>query len=179
MIIKRCPIAGMFEISAEPHSDDRGAFARVYCAREFAQAGIAFDPVQMNLSVNTGRHILRGLHFQRPPHAEAKMVRAMRGTIWDVAVDLRAGETFGQWHAVELDAERMNAVFLPEGVAHGFMTLTEESAVLYQMGRIYETGHASGIKWDDPDLAIAWPHRPAKMSPQDETWPLFRDTAPI
>lgn len=179
MIFNPCPISGMFEILAEPHRDARGAFARLHCESEFRAAGIAFDPVQMNLSVNTQLHTLRGLHFQRPPHGEAKMVRVMRGTIWDVAVDLRAGETFGQWHAVELDAERMNAVFLPEGVAHGFLTLTEESAVLYQMGRIHETGHACGVKWDDPDLAIAWPAQPALLSEQDQSWPALCDTAPM
>jgi dTDP-4-dehydrorhamnose 3,5-epimerase len=179
MIFKSCPIAGMFEILAEPHCDDRGSFARIYCKNELSQAGIEFEPVQMNLSVNKQRHTLRGLHFQRPPHAEAKLVRAMRGTVWDVAVDLRAGDSFGRWHAIELDAERMNGVFLPEGVAHGFMTLSEESTILYQMGRIYEAGQACGVKWDDPDLAITWPEQPLLMSQQDKNWPLLRDTVPI
>jgi dTDP-4-dehydrorhamnose 3,5-epimerase len=173
MIFSETPIPGVFEIGAQPHSDARGIFARLYCPEEFAHAGIAFTSTQVNLSTNLRRHTLRGLHFQSPPHAEAKLVRCIAGTVWDVAVDLRPGPGQGRWHAVELDAERMNAVFLPDGIAHGFLTLTDGAQVLYQMGRLHEPGHGRGIRWDDPDLAIAWPGDPEVISDADRAWPGF------
>ena len=165
------PLAGVVEIEAEPHLDDRGGFARLYCPNEFEAAGINFRPTQVNLSTNCGRHLLRGLHYQNEPHAEAKLVRCTMGRIWDVAVDL----TTGCWHAVELSAEKMNAVFLPEGVAHGFLTLTANAHVLYQMGRDHVPGQARGIRWDDPDLGIDWPASPEMMSDADREWPRWRD----
>lgn len=177
MIFRQTPLRGVVEVEAAPNHDDRGAFARLYCPAEFAEAGIAFAPSQVNLSTNTRALTLRGLHYQEPPYAEAKLVRAVAGRVWDVAVDLRPGPGRGRWHAVELDAGRMNAVFLPEGVAHGFLTLTEGAAVLYQMGRMFEPGHGRGIRWDDPDLAIAWPAAPAVISEADRSWPLWREVA--
>ena len=175
MNFRATPIPGVVEIEADPHKDERGAFVRLYCPEEFAQAGIDFTPTQVNLSTNARALTLRGLHYQVPPHAEAKLVRAVAGRVWDVAVDLRPGAGRGQWHAVELDAARMNAVFLPEGVAHGFLTLTEGAAVLYQMGRLFVPGHGRGIRWDDPDLAIAWPAAPCVISRADRAWPLWRE----
>lgn len=164
-------LPGVWHIEAEPHGDDRGLFARLYCPQEFAAAGIDFTPRQVNLSTNAERHTLRGLHFQKPPHAEAKLVRVVRGRCWDVAVDLRPGPTRGRWIAYELDAERMNALFLPEGIAHGFLTLSPDTHILYQMGRDYVSGHADGLRWDDPDLAIDWPAPPAVLSDKDRGWP--------
>ncbi len=171
MKFRETPLEGVVEIEAEPHLDDRGGFARLYCPNEFEAAGIRFEPTQVNLSTNDVRHVLRGLHYQNEPYAEAKLVRCIRGRVWDVAVDL----TTGLWHAVELDAERMNAVFLPEGVAHGFLTLTEKADVLYQMGRDHVPGQARGIRWDDPDLGIDWPASPELMSDTDRGWPFWRD----
>ncbi len=146
MRFKALPIQGVFEIEAEPHADMRGAFARLYCPAEFASAGIDFNPVQINLSTNPARGTLRGLHFQDPPFAEAKLVRAVRGRAFDVAVDLRTDSpTFKQWTSVVLDSHAMNAIFIPEGCAHGFLTLEDDTDLLYQMGRAYEPGHAPGI----------------------------------
>lgn len=171
MKIIETPLPGVLEIEANPHKDERGAFARLYCPETFADAGIDFSSTQVNLSRNTHKHTLRGLHFQYPPYAEAKLVRCIQGVVWDVAVDMRPGPTFGKWHAVQLEAETMNAVFLPEGVAHGFLTLTKAADVLYQMGRLYTPGQAQGILWDDPELGIDWPCDPKVMSDADANWP--------
>ena len=167
------PIPGVVEVTTTPHRDARGGFARLYCPDEFAAAGIVFAPTQVNLSTNPLRHTLRGLHFQHAPHAEAKLVLAVAGQVWDVAVDLRPGAGFGRWHGLLLDAAAMNAVFLPKGVAHGFLTLTDDAALLYQMSRNHVPGHANGLRWDDPALAIAWPAPPALLAEADRTWPLL------
>jgi dTDP-4-dehydrorhamnose 3,5-epimerase len=161
-------------IEVEPHEDVRGSFARLYCPKEFADAGIDFLPSQVNLSTNLKRHTLRGMHFQKPPFAEAKLVRVVRGRVWDVVIDLRSGPDQGRWIAEELTATRMNALFLPEGVAHGFLTLEPDTEVLYQMGRPYEPGHSDGVRWDDPSFGIDWPDAPEKVvSDQDKAWPDF------
>lgn len=164
------PLPGMVEIEAEPYRDDRGHFARAYCPQEFAEAGIAFEPRQVNIAGNTTLHTLRGLHFQKAPHAESKLIRAIEGVVWDVAVDLRPGPGFGRWHGVTLDAHRMNAVFLPEGVGHGFITLTENATLLYHMGADYVPGMADGLPWNDPAFGIVWPAQPAVMSERDASW---------
>jgi dTDP-4-dehydrorhamnose 3,5-epimerase len=169
------PIPGVVEIATTPHSDARGSFARLFCPDEFAAAGIVFTPNQINLSTNPRRHTLRGLHFQHPPFAEAKLVRAVVGQVWDVAVDLRPGPGFGRWHGMVLDAGAMNAVFLPEGVAHGFLTLCDGAQVLYQMGRAHVPGKATGVRWDDPALGIEWPAAPALIGDADLAWPLLAD----
>ncbi|TDX24126.1 dTDP-4-dehydrorhamnose 3,5-epimerase [Rhodovulum visakhapatnamense] len=164
-------LPGLYLVESPVHADARGSFARAWCRDTFRAAGIDFDPVQANLSTNTARHTLRGLHYQDPPYAEAKLVRCVAGRIWDVAVDLRPGPGYGRWQAVELSAERANALFLPEGLAHGFLTLTPGAVVLYHMGAAHVPGQARGIRWDDPDLAIAWPAPPEMMSEADRTWP--------
>ena len=164
-------LPGVVRVGTTPHGDARGLFARLYCPEEFAAAGIDFTPTQVNLSTNADRHTLRGMHFQKPPFAEAKLVRVVRGRAWDVVVDLRPGPTRGQWIADELSAERMNALFLPEGVAHGFLTLEPDTHILYQMGRNYVPGQADGVRWDDPALGIAWPAAPTVISDKDREWP--------
>ncbi|MEL6476492.1 MAG: dTDP-4-dehydrorhamnose 3,5-epimerase family protein [Pseudomonadota bacterium] len=170
MIFAETELPGVFRIASEPHGDDRGLFARLYCPQEFAAAGIDFNPTQINLSTNRRRGTLRGLHFQKPPDAEAKLVRVVRGLAWDVVVDLRPGPGFGRWIAEELSGSRLNALFLPEGVAHGFLTLQDDTDILYQMGRDYVPGQGDGLPWDDPDLAIDWPLPPMLMSPADAGW---------
>ena len=162
---------GVIRILAEPHADARGLFARLYCPEEFSAAGIDFAPSQVNLSTNSQRHTLRGMHFQKPPFCESKLVRVVQGRVWDVVIDLRPGPDQGRWIAEELTADHMNALFLPEGVAHGFLTLEPETHVLYQMGRAYVPGHADGLRWDDPAFGIDWPAPPAAMSDQDLGWP--------
>jgi dTDP-4-dehydrorhamnose 3,5-epimerase len=167
-------LPGVTIIEPEPHRDGRGFFARVYCPREFAEAGIPFSPTQVNLSRNTARNTLRGLHYQPAPFAEAKLVRVTRGRVFDVVVDLRAGTpTYRHWVSVELDAEDARAVFVPEGCAHGFLSLEPDTDVLYQMSRDHVPGHAAGLRWDDPALGIAWPAAPQVISPADAAWPLL------
>jgi dTDP-4-dehydrorhamnose 3,5-epimerase len=166
-------IAGVFVVEAEPHRDERGFFTRIFCAEEFAKAGIAFNAPQINLSGNAKRYTLRGLHYQDPPFAEAKFVRAVRGRAFDVVVDLRPGSaTENQWLSVELDSRRQNGVFVPEGCAHGFLTLEDDTDILYQMGRAYVDGHAKGVRWNDPAFAVVWPATPAVISERDAAYPL-------
>ena len=165
---------GVLRIEIDPQRDSRGFFARTFCPDEFARAKITFVAAQMNLSRNVARHTLRGLHYRRPPFAEAKVVRAVRGRLYDVVVDLRKeSPSFGKWTAVELDASGARALYIPEGCAHGFLTLEPDTDVLYLMGRPYAPGHDAGLRWNDPQLAIDWPARPLAISPQDETWPLI------
>ncbi len=173
MIFRPTPLPGLVEVEATPQRDSRGAFARAFCGTEFAAAGIDFHPVQTNLSTNPAALTLRGLHYQAPPFAEAKLVRAVAGRAFDVAVDLRPGPTRGLWHGVELSAERMNALFIPPGFAHGFLTLEPGTTLLYQMSPAHVPGHAAGLRWDDPALAIAWPGTPVVISEADQALPGF------
>jgi dTDP-4-dehydrorhamnose 3,5-epimerase len=167
-------IAGVILVEAEPKTDERGFFARLYCPDEFAAAKIGFKPVQVSLSPNQHMHTLRGMHFQNPPHAEAKLVHVTRGAAYDVVVDLRKDSaTFGRWAAFELNAETAHAVFVPQGCAHGFLTLAAETDVLYHIDRMLVAGKATGYRWDDPVLGIRWPAKPAVMSAADRAWPDF------
>lgn len=166
------PIAGVFVVEAEARRDERGAFARIFCAEEFAAAGIAFATPQINLSTNAKRHTLRGMHYQDPPFAEAKFVRAVKGRAFDVVVDLRReSATWRKWLAVELDSRVMNGIFVPEGCAHGFLTLEDDTDILYQMGRAHVDGHAKGVRWNDPAFGIAWPAVPAVIAARDAGYP--------
>lgn len=165
-------LAGVFELELEPMADERGFFARAFCGDELSKAGIAFTSTQINISRNTDRHTLRGMHFQPAPYAEAKLVRCVRGRIFDVIADIRPDSpTYRNWISVILDAARANAIFVPEGCAHGFLTLEPECDVLYQMGRPYVPGQARGFRYDDPGFAITWPAPPAIISPADLGWP--------
>jgi dTDP-4-dehydrorhamnose 3,5-epimerase len=171
MIFHSTPLPGLIEVEATPHVDDRGSFARTFCADEFNSNGFPFKPAQTSLSTNIAAFTLRGLHFQRPPFAETKLVRAVSGKAFDVAVDLRPGATFGQWHAVELCSERMNALFIPEGYAHGFMTTEPNTTLLYHISPAHVPGHSAGVRWDDPTLSISWPGAPAVISETDANLP--------
>lgn len=172
MKIIETEIRGVYDVLSEPHCDSRGFFARIYCPEEFAAAGIIFTSSQINLSRNDAAFTLRGMHWQAPPHAEAKLVRAMTGVIHDVVVDLRQeSPTYLHWLARRLSAEAANALFIPEGCAHGFMTLEPNVDVLYQMNRTYAGGFARGIRWDDPSIGIEWPAEPQVVSDADQNWP--------
>lgn len=172
MIFTETAIAGVVIVEAQPHRDDRGAFARLHCPEEFAKAGWAFEPVQTSLSQNRCAGTLRGMHYQAAPNAETKLVRATRGRAFDVVVDLREGSpTHRRWAAVELDAARANAVLIPEGIAHGFMTLEDDTDILYQIAPAYRPGHDSGVRWDDPAFGVDWPRSPAVISPRDAAYP--------
>ena len=177
MRLTRTPIDGVVLVEPERNCDARGLFARLYCPQEFAAAGLdSFESTQINLSPNAARHTLRGMHYQKPPFAEAKLVRAVRGKVWDVVIDVRRGSpTYLQWTAAELDAVTLRALFVPEGCAHGFLTLEPDTDILYQMGRLHSPGHESGLRWNDPALDIAWPASPAVITPRDTEWPLIAD----
>lgn len=165
-------IAGVFHIEAEARHDERGFFARIYCPEEFSAAGIDFQSTQINLSRNMARFTLRGMHWQDAPFAESKLVRVTSGTAHDVVVDLRLDSpTFRRWIARRLDAKRANALFIPEGCAHGFLTLEPQTDVLYQMSRPFVPGHTLGLRWDDPGIGIVWPVEPALIGAVDLAWP--------
>jgi dTDP-4-dehydrorhamnose 3,5-epimerase len=165
---------GAFVIELEQQTDDRGFFARSFCEREFAQHGPAFRALQQSISYNHHKGTLRGLHYQRPPHPEAKIVRCTRGAIFDVIVDLRAGSpTRGRWLGVELTAQNRRSLYIPAGFAHGFQTLYDESEVLYLMDAFYEASASAGVRYDDARLGIAWPLPPSRISDRDRALPGF------
>jgi dTDP-4-dehydrorhamnose 3,5-epimerase len=168
-------IAGVVVVEADRHEDARGAFARLHCPEACAVAGYPFVPVQTSLSRNPRAGTLRGMHHQPAPHAETKLVRAVRGRIFDVAVDLRPeSPTHRRWTAVELSADNLRAVLIPEGVAHGFLTLEPDSDVLYQISPAFRPGHEAGVRWDDPAFAIDWPAAPQVISERDAAYPDYR-----
>lgn len=165
-------LAGVVRVDADPHADARGLFARLHCPGEFSAAGVAFAPSQTSVSRNPRIHTLRGLHYQPAPHGETKLVRVTRGRIFDVAVDLRpASPTYRRWTAAELSADNLAALFIPEGVAHGFLTLEADTDVLYQIAPKFSPGHEAGVRWDDPAFGIDWPAPPAMISDRDATYP--------
>jgi dTDP-4-dehydrorhamnose 3,5-epimerase len=175
VIFAETTLPGAWLVDLELIEDERGGFARSYCEREFAARGLATRFPQCNLSYNRRAGTLRGLHYQVPPHAEVKLVRCTAGAIADVIVDLRsASPTRFKWIAVELDARSRRALYVPEGFAHGFITLEDETEVCYQMGAFHEPAAARGIRWDDPLLAIGWPRQPAVISPRDASHPDVR-----
>lgn len=167
-------IPGVLQIELEPQADERGSFARTYCESTFRAHGLEPVGIQCNISVNAKRGTLRGLHYQAPPAEEAKLVRCVRGRLFDVAVDLRPDSpTFRSWLGLELDAERGEALYIPRGCAHGFLTLADETAVYYHMGTEYTPDLARGVRWNDPAFAIAWPFAPLHVSGRDAAFPDF------
>lgn len=174
MIFTETKLKGAFIIDVEPHEDERGFFARSWCEEEFKQHGLNPRLVQCNVSYNKKRGTLRGMHYQVAPFAEAKVVRCTMGSIYDVIIDLRFDSlTFKQWVSVELTAENHSALYVPEGFAHGFQTLTDKAEVLYQMTEFYHLEYAHGVRWDDPAFGIKWPSRPSIISRQDNEYKDF------
>ncbi len=170
------PLPGAWVIEPELLGDERGWFARTFDAQEFAAHGCSPDTVQCNASFNAARDTVRGMHYQADPHGESKLVRCVRGRIFDVAVDLRPDSpTFCRWHGVELGEESARAFYIPAGLAHGFQTLEEGCEVLYQMGNPYVPEAARGVRWDDPAFAIAWPEPGGRriISERDRSYPDF------
>ena len=175
MDFQRTAVDGVFRVAAQPQRDERGAFARLHCPEEFAAAGIAFAPVQTSLSCNPHTGTLRGMHYQTAPHAETKLVRCVRGRVFDVAVDLRpASPSYRRWVGLELSADNLLALYIPEGVAHGFLTLEADTDVLYQISPAYAPGHEAGVRWDDPAFGVVWPEPPQLISPRDASYPDHR-----
>ncbi|CAN5711176.1 dTDP-4-dehydrorhamnose 3,5-epimerase [soil metagenome] len=165
-------LADAFLIVPERRHDARGYFARTFCAAEFAAAGLESRFVQANASGNPRAGTLRGLHYQIAPHAEVKLVRCTRGAIFDVIVDLRpASPSYRRWQGFELDAEGGRMLYVPEGFAHGYQTLRDDTEVAYQVSRAYAPGAEAGIRHDDPSLAISWPLAVSVLSEKDATWP--------
>jgi dTDP-4-dehydrorhamnose 3,5-epimerase len=167
-------VPGALLVEIEAHADARGAFARTFCAREFSERGLASTMVQTSLSLNARRGTLRGLHWQAAPHVEAKLVRCVRGRVYDVLVDVRReSHAFRQHVAVELSADERNAVYVPEGVAHGFLTLEDDCEVHYAMSAYYASEAARGARYDDPAFGIVWPGPVEAISGRDLDWPAF------
>jgi dTDP-4-dehydrorhamnose 3,5-epimerase len=167
-------LEGAWLIDQEPARDERGAFARTFCVREFAAHGLETNFVQHSMSTSTRRHTLRGMHFQREPHAEVKLVSCVRGAIYDVIVDLRPqSPTRLKWQGFELTEANRTQLYIPKGFAHGFLTLEPDTVVSYLISEFYAPEAASGVRFDDPLLAIDWPAQPAVVSEKDRNWPLL------
>jgi dTDP-4-dehydrorhamnose 3,5-epimerase len=174
MIFTETPLTGAYRIDPEPRRDPRGFFARTWCAQEFAAHGLSPAFVQANLSYSAAKGTLRGIHYQVPPHAENKLLRCTRGTIYDVIVDLRpASPTYRQWLGVELSARNHRMLFVPEGFGHGFLTLTAHAEVTYQVSEFYHPEAERGLRYDDPALGIRWPAAVTVVSDKDRSWPDF------
>jgi dTDP-4-dehydrorhamnose 3,5-epimerase len=166
------PLAGAWVIELQSHRDVRGAFARTFCEEEFAANGLPVRFPQCNLSSNTVAGTMRGMHFNRSPFGESKLVRCVRGAVFDVILDLRPDSpTRLQWFGAELSADNGRALFVPADFAHGFLTLADGSDVYYHMGALYRADAARGIRWDDPSLRIEWPRDVEAISDRDATYP--------
>ncbi len=165
---------GAYVIDLERRGDDRGFFARTFCAEEFSQHGLATTFVQANTSLSAEAGTLRGLHFQRAPAEEAKLMRCVAGAMWDVIVDIREGSpTYLQSFGVELSAENGRQMYVPKGFAHGFQTLQPNTMAAYMVDEYYTPGVEEGFRFDDPALGIDWPHAITTISEKDQTWPLI------
>lgn len=168
------PLAGAFLIECDRHADARGFFARLWCRREFEAHGLATDFPQENLSVNDKAGTLRGLHYQRAPHAETKVIRCTRGALYDVMVDLRPDSpTYLRWHAVALNAEDYRALYIPQGLAHGFQTMSDRTEAQYMVSTYYAPQAEGGLRYDDPALNIRWPLPVSVISDKDRNWPMI------
>jgi dTDP-4-dehydrorhamnose 3,5-epimerase len=174
VILTETRLKGAFLIEPERRQDERGFFARTWCRQEFAAIGLEPQWVQCNISFSERRGTLRGMHYQAAPFAEAKLVRCTMGAIYDVIIDLRHDSpTFRQWLAVELTADNRLMLFIPEGLAHGFQTLTHGTEVFYQMSQVYAPDHAHGVRWDDPAFEVSWPAAQRVISERDRSFADF------
>lgn len=178
MTFEQTPLPGLFLVEPEKHRDSRGFFARSYCREEFLERGLNPEVAQCNISYSALRGTLRGMHYQEAPHREAKLVRCTSGAIFDVVIDLRKDSpTLFRHFAARLDAGSHRMLFVPEGFAHGFITLEDRSEVFYQMSEFHRPEAARGIRWDDPAFRIAWPIQPVVLSERDRSYPDYRPAA--
>jgi dTDP-4-dehydrorhamnose 3,5-epimerase len=172
MLFEEQFIPGLYVIEIEPRADERGFFARTWCADELAGAGLVGSVAQCSVSYNTRKGTLRGMHYQADPYAETKIVRCTAGAVYDVAVDLRPeSPTFHKWFGIELQAGRHNMLYIPAGLAHGFQTLTDDAEVYYQISVPYQPDAGRGVRWDDPAFGIVWPLVNPILSERDATYP--------
>jgi dTDP-4-dehydrorhamnose 3,5-epimerase len=179
MRFEETKLCGAWLIEPAPARDDRGFFARTFCAQEFADRGLATHFVQHSTSYSARRGTLRGMHFQRAPHAEVKVVTCLKGAVWDVIIDLRPGSpSYRTWQGFELTAENRRRLYVPEGFAHGFQSLRDASEVAYLISTFYAPEAAWGVRYDDPTFGIEWPLPFAAISEKDKTWPDFADPLP-
>lgn len=174
MRIRETELGGLFVLDLDQRSDERGYFARTFCAQEFATEGLPTHFVQCSVSVNHRKGTLRGMHFQRAPSPEGKLVTCTRGRIYDVVVDIRRDSpSFRKWSGFELSEKNKTLLYIPPGFAHGFQTLEDETDVFYQMTEFYRPELADGVRWDDPAFAISWPLPVSTISEKDRSLPDF------
>ena len=174
MIFIETNIPGVFIMDIEPIADDRGFFARTFCKREFEARGLETNFVQCSISYNKKRGTLRGLHYQISPYEETKIVSCIKGSIYDVVLDLRSdSDTLRQWVAVELNDKNQRLLYIPKGCAHGFQTMEDATEVYYQISEFYHPESARGLRWDDRAFGIEWPGEADNISPRDLTFPLY------
>jgi dTDP-4-dehydrorhamnose 3,5-epimerase len=172
MQFQRTPLEGAYIIELEMRGDNRGFFARLFCEQEFSSAGLETRFVQINNSFSAKRGTLRGMHFQLPPSAEVKVVRCIRGALFDVIVDLRPeSPTFKQWFGAELNAENRHMMYVPRGFAHGFITMADDTEAFYLVSELYVPTQERGLRFNDPAIGIKWPITPIEVSDKDKTWP--------
>ncbi|MEO6212473.1 MAG: dTDP-4-dehydrorhamnose 3,5-epimerase [Vicinamibacterales bacterium] len=172
MTFEPAGLDGAWLLDLERHEDERGFFARAWCGSEFASRSLSGTLAQCSLSYNRKARTIRGMHYQAAPSEEAKVVRCIRGAIYDVLLDLRpASPTYTRWIARELTADNRLAFYVPEGVAHGFQTLTDDTEVLYLIDETYDPALARGVRWNDPNFDIHWPEAPGLMSERDRSYP--------
>lgn len=173
MIFTETSLKGAYIIDIEPHEDERGFFGRVWCRKEFEQHGLTTDLAQCSVAYNREKGTLRGMHFQQAPHAEVKLVRCTKGAVYDVIIDLRPeSETCWQWIGVELTEGNHKTLYVPEGFAHGYITLQDDTELFYQMSEFYVPGAGTGVRWNDPVFAIKWPDVGAiTIADKDREWP--------
>jgi dTDP-4-dehydrorhamnose 3,5-epimerase len=173
----KTPLSGAYIVQLEPIRDERGFFARMFCKNDFKKIGFDKEIVQINHSLTRQKGAIRGLHYQHPPACETKIIRCIHGAVFDVMVDIRAGSpTFLQWFGVELTEENMRMVFIPEGLAHGFQVLAENSGLLYHHSAFYSAEHERGLRFDDPLLTIRWPLSAGVVSAKDQGYALLDGT---
>jgi len=176
MIFKETNLKGAFIIEPEIMADERGFFARTWCAREFEAHGLTPNLVQCNISFNKQKGTLRGMHYQAVPHEEAKVVRCTMGTIYDVIIDLRPNSpTYKRWVSVDMSAENRRMLYIPEGFAHGFLSMEDDTEVFYQMSEFYAPECARGVRWNDPAFNITWPLGVTVISEKDGQYPNFAE----
>lgn len=174
MLFTETPVAGAMIIEVRRIGDDRGYFGRLWCEREMAEQGLVSTIKQSNVGFSPRKGTLRGLHYQRAPHEEVKIVRCTRGRVFDVVVDLRPDSpSYMAWHGVELTPENGKMLYVPEGCATGYFTLEDDSEIYYNTSEFYAPDAATGVRWNDPAFGIEWPGEPVVMSDNDVSWPDF------